>query len=126
MSEKETIHVPIPAGDHNPEVQALIEQSEEIKDTENVQEAPRPSSLRASNVVETLKPKEILAVDYPVIKEYLDEPADDMWSSPEALTGYQSFKENRPLEDRVQRLEEQIDSLLDRIAQFNIRSRHRL
>lgn len=60
MSENETIQVPIPAGDDNPEVKFLENQKQSRSD-----EPATPTGMRASNTLETLKPREVTGFDTP-------------------------------------------------------------
>lgn len=113
---------------------------------------PPPSPLRASNTLESLKPRSIYCEDR-VIDRALDYdigPRDVYKSSEPFVRKTDKFTEREqapklnanvlpvnwpassnkppqlPLTDRVERLEEQVDALLDRLAKFSIRSSHKI
>lgn len=211
MSENETIKVPIPAGDDNPEVKFLENQKQSRFDEPTT---PPTTGLRASNTLKTLKPREVTGVgpepvfvktdgDYPFIKtqaqyeeivrktdnsgkeletngEFYKRTADGLANNlreakanvlpvnfpasagldgkplelpyqgetglelpkpkeivygphkaPEFAKQYKPAHTPVPLlipslYDRVTKLEEQVDSLLDRIAKHNQRSSHKI
>lgn len=122
---------------------------------------PPPSPLRASNTLESLRPREVNAfldtptsgeplvqkTDYairelfpqPIIPEKVWDALKESQGAVEKASGANVLPVNWPTSsnkpkpvilpsayDRVTKLEEQVDALLDRIALHNVRSSHKI
>jgi hypothetical protein len=125
-----------------------------LKDGQEVPTPVRLTSLRASNTLESLRPREVNVpppfgftgdpfqtydpvqkTDSPVQgrglppEQYNLLPVD--WPTASETMGFQEVERaygvlQLPLDERVTRLEEQVDSILDRLAKFSIKSSHKI
>ncbi len=107
----------------------MTKDSVNVKDT--VVDEPLFKGPRAGNTTQTMAPKTVNVLDPPDWrpKEEVYGPNESLEPKPRIqVSKVRPFFSKRPesLEDRVTKLEERLDFLLDRIATHNIRSQHKI